>query len=135
MTFEPWQENSFLIRFEHILENDEDPELSNSVSFNLTQVFPGDFMFAEVTLAGNQWIGDMNRLHFKQDGTNLPEEDALTSKGQKYLENLEITIHAMEMRTFIMSPPNENNHGVKKQSICKFLLVVMLFVIMGQKIN
>jgi lysosomal alpha-mannosidase len=36
MTLEPWQEDSFVLRLEHILEKNEDDNLSQSVTVDLT---------------------------------------------------------------------------------------------------
>lgn len=107
MTFEPWKDGSFLIRFEHILEKDEDPELSKPTRFNLMDVFPGyDIELAEVTLSGNQWIEDMKRLHFKQEEADDFEEtdnyDKI-SKLKRDLFDLEISLTPMQIRTFIMT--------------------------------
>lgn len=66
MTFEPWKEDSILIRLEHILEKNEDPIYSKPVRINLKDVFhniPFDG-FLETNLAANQWIKDMNRFNF-----------------------------------------------------------------------
>jgi lysosomal alpha-mannosidase len=127
MTYEPWNENSFLIRFEHILEKTEDPELSKPVSFNLTNVFPGNFVFSEVTLDGNQWIGDKSRLHFKQEGSDNVE-DSKAPTGRALLTNLEITMKPMEIRTFIMSP-NEGNHGKSLQEVSKLSIALVIGLI------
>lgn len=35
LTFEPWKDDSHILRFEHILEKDEDPVLSRRVTINL----------------------------------------------------------------------------------------------------
>lgn len=102
MTYEPWTDASSLIRFEHILEKNEDPELSQSVTFDLSQVFPGAYKFAELNLAANQWIGDINRLQFKKADGEKPIETETV--GEKILANLEITLGPMQIRTFIMSP-------------------------------
>lgn len=134
MTFEPWKENSFLIRFEHLLEKNEDPELSKPVTFNLTRVFPGDFVFAELTLAANQWIDDLNRIHFKQEGEkNLQSGAKSTSenvKGFKVLSNMEITLKPMEIRTFIMSPPVDSNNTARSQSVFKLFPILIFAVIL-----
>lgn len=130
MTFEPWKKDSFLIRFEHILEKDEDPELSEPVSFNLTHVFPGDFVFAEVTLAGNQWIEDKSRLQFQAEGTkSKPQKSFPKTAGHKLLTDMRISLNPMEIRTFIMSPPYEDSHGIKSQTVFKFFPIIILTVI------
>lgn len=78
LTFEPWRRDkmngdTYLIRFEHLLEKDEDPEYSKPVSFNLQDVFRG-FDIAgikETTLAGNQWLLNAKRFKFTPDPTEL----------------------------------------------------------------
>lgn len=104
MTFEPWKDSSFLIRFEHILEKNEDPVLSSPTRFNLSDVFPGfEVDLQELTLSANQWIEDDHRLHFNEDtlvdfvddfGNKTAKKTALTDSG--------ITLNPMEIKTFIM---------------------------------
>jgi lysosomal alpha-mannosidase len=36
LTLEPWQEDSYILRLEHILENNEDDSLSQAVSVDLS---------------------------------------------------------------------------------------------------
>ncbi|XP_070500728.1 lysosomal alpha-mannosidase-like isoform X1 [Chironomus tepperi] len=103
MTFEPWKDGTFLIRFEHLLEKNEDPELSKAVRFNLTDVFPGyDIELNEVTLSANQWIGELQRLHFKSEG-DLDDINLIDSDKLKPVIDMEITLDPMEMRTFVMT--------------------------------
>ncbi|PSN38683.1 hypothetical protein C0J52_08901 [Blattella germanica] len=69
LTLEPWKENELLLRLEHIMERNEDPELSKPVQVNLQNLF-NTFTITEIhetTLAGNQWKEDMNRLVWKTD--------------------------------------------------------------------
>ena len=105
MTFEPWKDGTFLIRFEHLLEKNEDPELSKTVRFNLTDVFPGyEIELNEVTLSANQWIEELQRLHFKSEGANILDEINLTDSDKlKPVIDMEITLDPMEMRTFVMT--------------------------------
>lgn len=67
MTFEPWTDGSYLLRLEHIFEENEDPIYSKPVKINLKDTFKSlDFdTFTETNLAANQWIGDVNRMKFK----------------------------------------------------------------------
>lgn len=129
MTYEPWKEDSFLIRFEHILEKNEDEQLSNPVKFNLTRIFPGDFEFTEVTLSANQWFeSKADRLQFNSEGARavkLVEPNPIRT--QKHLDDLEITLRAMEMRTFVMGPPTHS--GVDSQIINKFLSLIAVVTI------
>jgi hypothetical protein len=105
MTFEPWKDGATLIRFEHILEKEEDPELSKAVRFNLSDVFPGnDIVLREVSLSGNQWIEDFQRLHFKEESSGFFDDfDNKEMKNSTTLDDLEITLNPMEIRTFVMT--------------------------------
>lgn len=130
MTYEPWNENSFLLRFEHLLEAGEDPEFSKTVTFNLSQLFPGDFDFAEVNLAANQWIEDVKRLHFQQEGASLSQtaDEMTTQVGGKALENVVLTLKPMEIRSFIMSL--KKNHGIRSQTVFKLFPIIVLAVLL-----
>lgn len=90
MTMEPWKENSILVRFEHILEVNEDPEYSKPAMFNLKDVFH-NFDISEIretTLAANQWKDEATRMAFRIDdeqsgdmsdnSADLPELDKIT---------------------------------------------------------
>lgn len=69
MSFEPWHENEVLVRFEHILEKDEDPEYSKAVQFNVQSVLSSLKIadIRETTLAANAWLGDNQRMEFVPD--------------------------------------------------------------------
>lgn len=105
MTYEPWKQSEYLIRFEHILDKTDDPELSNAYSFNISEVFPGNYEFTEMNLAANQRIEDVNRLHFRQEG-NPQSVDFSSKRTARALTDSELTItlNPMQIRTFIMSP-------------------------------
>lgn len=108
MTYEPWKKDEYLVRFEHIMDKTDDPLLSLPQTFNISEIFPGDFQFTEMNLAANQRIEDMNRLHFKQEGgqRSIGDVDSVPSKTAKALSGAElaITVNPMQIRTFIMSP-------------------------------
>jgi lysosomal alpha-mannosidase len=111
MTYEPWKDDSILIRFEHILEKDEDAELSKPVRFNLADVYPSfEIELREVSLSGNQWIEDFQRLQFKTETTKNVYFQQFTNNStssSQYtfveVEDLEIILNPMEIRSFIMS--------------------------------
>lgn len=103
LTFEPWKDNSILVRFEHILARDEDPAAySKPVTFNLRDTFAG-LHIAEVhetTLAANQWIEEAVRFNFKED--TIPTEYIksrympVSSRSDEYDErnsNIKMTIN------------------------------------------
>lgn len=69
MTLEPWKENSILVRFEHILEANEDCEYSKPATFNIKDVFH-NFDISEIretTLSANQWKDEATRMKFRND--------------------------------------------------------------------
>ncbi|CRK93801.1 CLUMA_CG007329, isoform A [Clunio marinus] len=105
MTFEPWKDDSFLLRFEHILEANEDPELSNSTRFNLSDCFPGYVIeLKQVTLSANQWIEDYQRLHFNSESSNFPNDEIQNNIMKvEDLSDSEIMLNPMEIKTFIMT--------------------------------
>lgn len=115
LTFEPWKSDSILVRFEHILEKDEDKKYSQNATFSLIDVF--DFFnvadVRETTLAGNQWLNEAERFKFRADSENF--EQIPSSTGQANFTNLgdsvstplasdgyKITLQPMEIRTFII---------------------------------
>ncbi|XP_001866193.2 lysosomal alpha-mannosidase [Culex quinquefasciatus] len=101
LTFEPWkQPHSYLIRFEHLLEKDEDPLYSLPVTIDIAQLF-GSFKIAnakETTLAANQWLEDATRLKFTADPVPITEKVVES----KLSEGLKITLKPMEIRTFVI---------------------------------
>lgn len=82
LTFEPWDQDklkghSYIVRFEHLFEKDEDPEYSKPARFNFQDAFR-DLDVAwirETTLAGNQWLEEATRFKFKPDSKKDSTED------------------------------------------------------------
>lgn len=104
MSFEPWKDGSFLIRFEHIVEKGEDTQLSAPTRFNLFDVFPGfDIDMKEVSLSANQWIEDLKRLHFTEESVDFLDEIESSKKPPTVSDDLDITLNPMEIKTFIMT--------------------------------
>lgn len=84
LTFEPWKSNSILIRFEHILAKDEDDKYSQSVTFNLQDVFRSFDIASikETTLSANQWLDKAERLQFRtiaNDSNEIPASSTVSS--------------------------------------------------------
>lgn len=117
LTFEPWTTDSILIRFEHILSKYENEQYSQTVTFNLQDIFQSfDIVsFEETTLSANQWLDKaVERLHFKsrtEDFNENPINEVLDSnKFDKYSDepktnngnDFTIILKPMEIRTFIM---------------------------------
>lgn len=125
MTFEPWKTNEYLIRLEHFFDKYDDVELSQPVNFDLNDVFPGDFNFAEVSLAGNEWIEDSKRLRFKQVGLPNSGDEVNLPK----LESTSITLEPMQIRTFIMMPSMLPNDGIQHLMFKNLLMLVVGVII------
>ncbi|XP_037825869.1 lysosomal alpha-mannosidase isoform X2 [Lucilia sericata] len=91
LTFEPWHENEILVRFEHILEKDEDPEYSKFVQFDINEVFQGFKIsnIRETTLDGNAWLDENRRMEFVPDPEDSWYENyAVFAKSAKHVQLL-----------------------------------------------
>lgn len=127
LTLEPWRDSTFLLRIEHVFDNDEDVALSQPVLVKLKDLFTGFQIVSleETTLGGNQWLKDSNRLKFntnstleelliKHDSTNSKyagvvknawideRSDNTKATIKDDINNLEITLNPSDIRTFIM---------------------------------
>lgn len=104
LTLEPWKENSILVRFEHILEKNEDPSYSKPVQFKLQDFF-GSFNIEEIretTLDGNQWKEDSNSFHFKVESNYMPQQSPESVSQTQRSDGYEIVLEPMQIRTFIV---------------------------------
>ncbi|XP_060644902.1 lysosomal alpha-mannosidase isoform X1 [Drosophila nasuta] len=79
LTLEPWHDNELLVRFEHILEKDEDSNYSKYVQFNVKDVLGGFNIvdMRETTLDGNAWLDEHRRFEFVPD----PEDESYNAYG------------------------------------------------------
>ncbi|XP_055546042.1 lysosomal alpha-mannosidase-like [Wyeomyia smithii] len=112
LTFEPWKgANSFLVRFEHLLEKNEDSRYSQPVTINLREVFSKFSISSarETTLAGNQWKADSKRLRFFFEPVPLDDEAGVAEEAGVVEEasaphpsGMEFTLKPMEIRTFVV---------------------------------
>lgn len=77
LTFEPWKDETILMRFEHILEKYEDIEYASAVTFNFNDVFRSFNIYElrETTLAGNQWLNEAKRFKFRPQSSNETTEE------------------------------------------------------------
>lgn len=101
---EPWKEDSFLIRFEHILEATEDKEYSKPVSFYMTDILQNFDIenIRETNLAGNQWIEDVNRLKFNTKNDGGKDYKSFTFDTTQLKNDFKVTLGPMEIKTFII---------------------------------
>lgn len=132
LTLEPWIGFSFLLRLEHVFEQNEDPTYSKSAVVKLKDLFTAFEIVSvqETTLGGNQWMKDNNRMKFNTNGTledlvyediDLNIEDSTVQKlwmeqnirkdnvkreviidAEDNMENFEIVLNPSQIRTFII---------------------------------
>ncbi|KAG5895850.1 hypothetical protein JTB14_038276 [Gonioctena quinquepunctata] len=113
LTLEPWKGASFLLRLEHVIENNEDPVLSKPALIDLRGLFsPFEITsLRETTLGGNQWLADNHRLIFNTTNyleDSVPEKFAenrkLEEPGDSFddRDDMKISLTAMQIRTFII---------------------------------
>lgn len=96
LTLQPWDDDTLLIRLEHILEKDEDPQLSKDVTVDLGDLFLSFTVdnLEEMTLAGNIPLSEKTRL-----GWPGSTDDGSTKFVPR--EGFTVTLAPMQIRTFL----------------------------------
>lgn len=106
MTLEPWRPNSYLLRFEHLLEKTEDEHYSKPATFDLLDVFGGLFEIVsvrETNLAANQWVSQVKRFKFRiVDNTTIDEVANRPTEPDDSLK-FSITLNPMQIRTYVIT--------------------------------
>ncbi|KAJ8919704.1 hypothetical protein NQ315_006232 [Exocentrus adspersus] len=104
LTLEPWSDNAILIRLEHVLEKEEDPNLSKEVTVDVSGLFKTFKIVSmkEYMLAANTPLEESKKFTWSQVG----EEDASSplSKENRLARDeadLNITLAPMQIRTFV----------------------------------
>jgi lysosomal alpha-mannosidase len=94
LTLEPWKDGILLLRLEHVLEKDEDANLSKEVTVDLSDLFTAFTVdeLQEMTLAGNIPIEENVRLRWP--GSSPPKSPLAVS-------DLKIVLAPMQIRTFL----------------------------------
>ncbi|PSN50204.1 Lysosomal alpha-mannosidase [Blattella germanica] len=106
LTLEPWKENELLLRLEHIMEKDEDPELSKPVNVNLQDLF-NTFTITEIhetNLAGNQWKEDMDRLIWKTGTERMKSSKPLLKEPIVTLKPMDILTYVIKVQRKTTNP-------------------------------
>ncbi|XP_049857093.1 lysosomal alpha-mannosidase-like [Schistocerca gregaria] len=98
LTLEPWKDTSLLLRLEHMLEKEEDTNLSQPATINLEALFAPFSISSirETTLGGNQWLEDNTRLIW------IDEEGTASTTRQSKGDIPNVTLEPMEIRTFVI---------------------------------
>ncbi|KYB25900.1 lysosomal alpha-mannosidase-like precursor [Tribolium castaneum] len=104
LTLEPWKDDSYILRLEHILENNEDATLSTTATVNLEGLFTL-FEITEIretTLGANQWYDEYaaedKYIWALKDGSSVSNKEAPVT----VTADLQITLDPMQIRTFII---------------------------------
>ncbi|KAJ8951631.1 hypothetical protein NQ318_012301 [Aromia moschata] len=107
LTLENWNAstNQILIRLEHILEKNEDPNLSKEETVDLSGLFKTIKVTSmkEYTLAANTPLEEISRLEWPQI-TKIEDELSPLNKNYRLSRDetdLEITLAPMQIRTFV----------------------------------
>lgn len=107
MTMEPWRDNRYLLRFEHLLEKTEDDKYSKPATFDLLDLFGELFDIVsvrETNLSANQWLSAVKRLKFRSLGNETLAAEGHRSLGpDDSLRQYPITLNPMQIRTFVIS--------------------------------
>ncbi|UJR22329.1 hypothetical protein I4U23_025391 [Adineta vaga] len=100
LTFDQIDTKQYLIRIEHYFEMDEDETYSQQVIFDLQKLFQSKGTItdiAELTLAGNLALTDMERLEWiTKDG----ESSKMKAPKKVSVKNVNIALNPMQIRTF-----------------------------------
>uniref|UniRef100_A0A1B6DE70 Alpha-mannosidase n=1 Tax=Clastoptera arizonana TaxID=38151 RepID=A0A1B6DE70_9HEMI len=101
-TLEPWKNNKYLIRLEHIMELNDDTKWSKPVTVNLMDIFSPFKIISvkEVTLGGNLLLKNMKRLKWMKGSSKKQRTKTIDDKVQK--DNRNIKLSPMEIRSFIV---------------------------------
>nr|XP_008200004.1 PREDICTED: lysosomal alpha-mannosidase [Tribolium castaneum] len=96
LTLEPWDDDTVLLRLEHVLEKGEDDNLSKDVTVDLSDLFTFFTIneLQETTLGANMLLEENVRMHW-------PGSSDDGSQKVKDVTDLKVTLPPMEIRTFV----------------------------------
>ncbi|KAG5881082.1 hypothetical protein JTB14_034142 [Gonioctena quinquepunctata] len=103
LTLEPWANDTYLLRMEHIMEKGEDSHLSDDVTINhIKDIFKGIEIrgMEGTTLAGNMLLDDFKRMKKYQWHITNSSLDVKIQSEEKTGDY--VTLKAMEIKTFIV---------------------------------
>lgn len=118
MTLEQWDENSVLVRFEHILEKGEDEVLSALAMFNVKDIFASFKIvnIRETTLAANQWQDEATRFHFNElNPYEIPAEEYKREPIEIFMR-LDITKNEFNNSRANLSRPQRDSPTIVRSS-------------------
>nr|CAD7429112.1 unnamed protein product [Timema monikensis] len=98
LTLEPWADKRLLVRLEHILEKNEDSDLSQEVNIDLQRMLSTVTVlsFYETTIDGNTQLQEVDRLQWYITDTGERESP------DRHTDNFTVTLSPMQIRTFLI---------------------------------
>ncbi|XP_024086114.1 lysosomal alpha-mannosidase-like [Cimex lectularius] len=96
LTLEPWTATTHILRLEHIIEKNDDPELSKQATVNLNKLF-SNFVVTkaeEMMLGANLKVVESQRLQWLTD--------LKLQKTQELSKDFNIVLDPMQIKTFII---------------------------------
>ncbi|XP_018323399.1 lysosomal alpha-mannosidase-like isoform X2 [Agrilus planipennis] len=104
LTLEPWIDQSFLLRLEHVFEVNEDPHWSSNQIVDLNDIFTSFEITSieETTLGANQLLKENERLYFTRETNECRFDWKNANKIYDATKKLKIELMPMQIRTFII---------------------------------
>nr|CAD7581285.1 unnamed protein product [Timema californicum] len=98
LTLEPWADKQLLVRLEHILEKNEDSDLSQEVNIDLQRMLSTATVlsFYETTIDGNTRLQEVDRLQWYITDTRE------RGSPDRHTYNFTVTLSPMQIRTFLV---------------------------------
>ncbi|XP_055376537.1 lysosomal alpha-mannosidase-like isoform X1 [Condylostylus longicornis] len=127
LTFEPWHENEILVRFEHIMESDDDPIYSKPVTFNIKDVFRYLNVkdIKEMTLDGNMLVSQKSRLKFKEDQPKKSSKQNIEDLIKVILKSKRETEKGKPLRNIVdVENPSKNTNVLQKENEDPFQITI-----------
>ncbi|CAG9856048.1 unnamed protein product [Phyllotreta striolata] len=128
LTFEPWSSNQYLLRLEHIMEKNEDKDLSTPTTIDLKNAFKHFNIknMTETTLGANELLSDFN----KRGRYIWVKNDKESTKSANVDDDAGITLQPMQIRTFIVELGGDEptSFGLMLKPAASLLLFVTLLV-------
>lgn len=118
LTLEPWGSDTWLLRFEHLMELSDDPKkYSKPVTLNIADIFSNFNIVAlrETTLAGNQWLDESDRFIFKEDskGNDNAIEDKFRATSEKIKKRMIKIKNSLDSDEVALSYEDKNENSIR----------------------
>ncbi|CAH1101503.1 unnamed protein product [Psylliodes chrysocephalus] len=112
LTFEPWTEKEYLLRLEHIMEKNDDANLSEPVTVDIANAFKHFTIekMTETTLGANELLAHYQRRKKYTWKTNKPQVSKTSVTDEADDDTVApISLKPMQIRTFIVKLTNKQD--------------------------